>query len=273
MVTYLLKSVMLLNARGHALAYCLAYFLYPIGALKAMFFSPLYLLLLLGPALLGAWASYRTKTTFTKYSQKQTSRGITGAQVAQAILERNNISNVTVESVQGFLSDHYDSKAKVLRLSPDVYNGHSMAALGVAAHEVGHAIQDATNYSPLQLRSNLVPAVGISSNLGSFIIMGSFMLGGAATAFGAQLAWIGLFLFGMGSVFALVTLPVEFDASKRALETLKTGGFVSNEELGGAKKVLDAAALTYVAAAVAAIASVLMYAIQLGLFNSRSRDE
>jgi Zn-dependent membrane protease YugP len=197
---------------------------------------------------------------------------MTGAEVAQGILARNNISDVQVEQVAGFLSDHYDPRTKVLRLSPDVYNGYSMAAFGVAAHEVGHAIQHARNYTALRARSYLVPIAGFGSSLGMYMIVGSMILGGATNILGARLAWIGLVLFSMGTLFAFVTLPVEFDASSRALETLKTGGFVSPDELIGARRVLNAAALTYVAAAVASLASLLYYAIQLGLIG-RSREE
>lgn len=224
------------------------------------------------PMLLCVLASWRTKSVFNKYSRLTTSRRLTGAQVAQGILDRNNISNVRIEQVAGFLSDHYDPGGKVLRLSPDVYNGYSMAAVGVAAHEVGHAIQDAKHYSGLVARTGLVPLERFGSYLGLYMIFGSMMLGGASNILGAQLAWIGLALFSLGTVVALVTLPVEFDASRRALETLKTGGFVSPDELTGARRVLNAAALTYVAAAVASIASLLYYAIQLGLIG-RSRED
>jgi Zn-dependent membrane protease YugP len=181
----------------------------------------------------------------------------TGAQVALRILREHEITDVTVVEGQGFLSDHYDPRTKVLRLSPDVYNGYSMAAFGVAAHEVGHAIQHARNYTALRARSYLVPIAGFGSSLGMYMIVGSMILGGATNILGARLAWIGLVLFSMGTLFAFVTLPVEFDASSRALETLKTGGFVSPDELIGARRVLNAAALTYVAAAVASLASLL----------------
>lgn len=235
-------------------------------------FPPSYLILVMIPMLLCGIASWRTRSIFNKYSRLGTSRGLTGAQVAQAILDRNNISDVRIEQVSGFLSDHYDPSSKVLRLSSEVYNGYSMAAVGVAAHEVGHAIQDAKHYSPLVARSGLVPFERIGSNVGIYMIFGSMMLGGATNVLGAQLAWIGLALFSLGTLFAFVTLPVEFDASRRALETLKTGALVSPEELNGARRVLSAAALTYVAAAVASLASLLYYAIQLGLIG-RSRDD
>lgn len=235
-------------------------------------FPPYYLILVVIPFALCLLASWRTKSVFNKYSRLTTSRRLTGAQVAQGILDRNNISNVRIEQVGGFLSDHYDPKAKVLRLSPDVYSGYSMAAVGVAAHEVGHAIQDAKHYSPLVARTGLVPLQYFGSNVGIYMIFGSMMLGGVSTAVGAPLAWIGLALFSLGTLFTFITLPVEFDASRRALETLRTGGFVSPEELGGASQVLSAAAMTYVAAAVASLASLLYYAIQLGLIG-RSRDE
>ena len=233
----------------------------------------IFALLFLFPMLLCVWASFRTKSVFKKYSQIATSRQMTGAQVAEKILSINNITDVTVEPVQGFLSDHYDPRTKTLRLSPDVFNGYSMASLGVAAHEVGHAIQHAKAYAPLQWRSALVPVVTFANTTWTYIIFGGMLLGGANAALGFKLAWVGLGVYAVGSLFSLVTLPVEFDASKRALVSLQTGGFVSPEELGGAKKVLDAAALTYVAAAVASLAQLLYYALQLGLLGGGGRDE
>jgi hypothetical protein len=229
-------------------------------------------------------ASWRTQSVFKKYSKIATSNAlagnsahgwssqVTGAEVAQSILSRNNISDVKIEKVGGFLSDHYDPRSKTLRLSPDVYDGYSMAAMGVAAHEVGHALQHALGYLPLKLRSQLVPIAGFASPIGMWMIIGSMLLGGATSALGGQLAWLGLALFSLGTLFTFVTLPVEFDASRRALATLQTGGHVPPEALNGARKVLNAAALTYVAAAVASLASVLYYAIQLGLIGG-SRDD
>jgi Zn-dependent membrane protease YugP len=186
--------------------------------------------------------------------------GVTGAQAARRILDTNGLYNVAVERVNGFLSDHYDPRSKTLRLSPDVYDTPSLAAVGVAAHEAGHALQDKAHYAPLQLRSAMVPSVQIGSWLGPIIFMvGLFM----STAFGETLAWVGLILFGATAVFALVTLPVEFDATKRAKQLLVSQGILAPQEMQGVNRVLDAAALTYVAAALQAIMTVLYYAYLL----------
>jgi uncharacterized protein len=187
----------------------------------------------------------------------RTGRGIAGAQAARLVLDANGLHHVNVEQVQGFLSDHYDPRAKTLRLSPQVYQSNSLAAVGVAAHEAGHAIQDQQNYGPLALRSAMVPSVQIGSWLGPIVFfVGLFMAV-------EPLAWIGLLLFGATALFALVTLPVEFDASKRAREILVSNGVVAPQELKGVNAVLDAAALTYVAAALQAVTTLLYYAFIL----------
>ena len=173
------------------------------------------------------------------------------------ILDANGLQHVNVEQVQGFLSDHYDPRSKTLRLSPQVYQSPSLAAVGVAAHEAGHAIQDKVNYGPLGLRSAMVPSVQIGSWLGPLIFMAGLFLNAT------PVAWLGLILFGATAVFALVTLPVEFDASKRAKEILVTQGVLAPQELKGVTAVLDAAALTYVAAALQAITTLLYYAFLL----------
>jgi len=220
----------------------------------------LYLLFALPALALGLWAQMRVRSAFGKYSRVRTMSGITGAQAARRILDANGLYNVNVERVSGFLSDHYDPSGKVLRLSPDVYETPSLAAVGVAAHEAGHALQDQKNYGPLQLRSAMVPSVQIGSWLGPIIFMvGLFMSG----AFGQTIAVIGLILFAATAVFSLVTLPVEFDATKRAKELLVSQGIVSSQEMPGVSSVLDAAALTYVAAALQAIMTVLYYAFLL----------
>ena len=172
---------------------------------------------------------------------------------------------MNIERVGGTLSDHYDPGHKVLRLSQDVYATPSIAAVGVAAHEAGHALQDKLNYGPLRLRSAIVPAVQFGSWLGPIIFMVGFFMAGT---FGESLAWIGILLFGATALFALVTLPVEFDASKRAKQQLATAGILTPQEIQGVDKVLDAAALTYVAAAVQAITTVLYYVLLMG----RRRD-
>lgn len=225
------------------------------------FFDPLYLVLAIPPLLLGMWAQYRVQSAFAKYSRVRTSTGIDGAHAARRILDINSLQNVNIERVGGTLSDHYDPGHKVLRLSQDVYATPSIAAVGVAAHESGHALQDKVSYGPLRLRSAIVPAVNFGSWLGPIIFMVGFFMSGT---FGDSLAIIGLLLFGATAVFALVTLPVEFDASKRAKQQLASAGILSPQEIQGVDKVLDAAALTYVAAAVQAVTTVLYYVLLLG---------
>ena len=221
------------------------------------FFDPLYLILALPALLLGLYAQFRVRSTFAHYSKVRAVSGITCAQAARRILDANGLHHVAVERTEGMLSDHYDPRSKTLRLSPDVFELPSLAAVGVAAHEAGHALQDKTNYAPLQLRSAMVPTVQIGSWLGPIIfLVGLFMAG----AFGTTIAWFGLILFAATAVFALVTLPVEFDASKRARELLVANGVLVPQEVQGARQVLDAAALTYVAAALQAIMTLIYYA-------------
>jgi Zn-dependent membrane protease YugP len=223
----------------------------------------LYILFSLPALLLGFWAQMKVKGAFDKYSRVRTFTGVTGAEVARRILDSNGLQNVKVEQVGGFLSDHYDPTSRTLRLSAEVYRSNSVAAAGIAAHESGHAIQHAQNYFPLKIRTAIVPTVQIGSWLGPIIFI-------AGLAFlGQTVAWVGLILFAITAVFALVTLPVEIDASNRAKAILATSGMLYNTEMGGVNKVLDAAALTYVAAAVQAISTVLYY---LFLLNGRSRD-
>lgn len=217
----------------------------------------LYILFSLPALILGLWAQARVRSAFNKYSKVPAGRGIAGAQAARMILDANGLQHVNVEQVQGFLSDHYDPRSKTLRLSPQVYQSPSLAAVGVAAHEAGHAIQDKVNYGPLGLRSAMVPSVQIGSWLGPLIFMAGLFLNAT------PVAWLGLILFGATAVFALVTLPVEFDASKRAKEILVTQGVLAPQELKGVTAVLDAAALTYVAAALQAITTLLYYAFLL----------
>ena len=226
----------------------------------------LYLLFSLPALLLGMWAQFKVKGAFNKYSQVKTYVGLTGAEVARRILDNNGLNNVKVEETNGFLSDHYDPQKKVLRLSPAVYRSNSVAANGIAAHETGHALQDQEAYGMLKLRTAIVPTVQIGSWLGPIIFMvGLFM----SSALGTQVALIGLVFFALTAVFSLVTLPVEFDASRRAKSILATSGIIYNQEMDGVNKVLDAAALTYVAAAIQAISTVLYYAF---LLFGRSRD-
>jgi hypothetical protein len=236
-----------------------------------MIFDPLYLLVIGIGGILSLWASMLTKGRFRKYSQLGTRSNMTGAQVAAAILRDSGIDGVAIEPVAGRLSDHYDPRSRTLRLSEPVYAGRSMAALGVAAHEVGHAIQHATGYTMLQFRSSWVPIANTGSGLSIFVLMAALFLGGAGTALGSSLAFVGVALFATTTVFTLVTLPVEFNASNRALAALK-GRYVTDEEYAGAKKVLDAAAMTYVAAFITSALTLLYWASRLGLLGSRSND-
>jgi uncharacterized protein len=231
-----------------------------------MYFDPLYFLFALPAMLLGLWAQFRVKGTFNKFSQVRSARGMTGAQAARSILDSAGLRDVAVERSGGFLSDHYDPRSKTLRLSDATFASPSVAALGVAAHEAGHALQDQQNYAPLRLRSSLVPAVQFGSWLGPIIFMAGLFL---SSTIGTSLAWVGLAIFGVSAVFALVTLPVEFDASKRAKQILVAQGILGEQEMVGVNRVLDAAALTYVAAAIQAVTTLLYYAyILLG----RNRD-
>ncbi|HER19494.1 MAG TPA: zinc metallopeptidase [Chromatiales bacterium] len=229
----------------------------------------MYLIVIGAGMLLSLWASAKTRGAFAKYSKFTTRRGMTGADVARSILQDNGIRDVTVESVRGNLTDHYDPRSKTLRLSEGVYSSASMAAVGVAAHEVGHAIQHQQGYALLGFRSQWVPVANLGGGISIFVLILAAIMGGAATAFGNTLAIVGVGLFATTTVFTLVTLPVEFDASRRALATLQTGGYMTPEELGGARKVLSAAAMTYVAAFITSLLTLLYWAYRLGLFGGR----
>jgi len=224
------------------------------------FFNPLYLVFALPALLLGLWAQFKVKSAFSRYSQVRAYRGMSGAEVARRVLDFNGLQQVQVEQVNGFLSDHYDPRHKVLRLSPDVFQSPSLASAGVAAHEAGHAIQDKQGYAALKFRTSMVPGVQIGSWLGPIIFLVGFFM---SSTFGDTLAWVGLILFGLTALFAVVTLPVEFDASRRAKEALVVQGILTTDEMTGVNKVLDAAALTYVAAAVQAVMTLLYYATLL----------
>lgn len=225
----------------------------------------MYILFALPALLLGLYAQYKVQRAFERFSRVRTWRGITGAQAARYILDAFGLYDVRVEEVGGFLTDHYDPTRRVLRLSPQVARTPSIAAVGVAAHEAGHALQHARGYWALQLRSAAVPSVQVGSWLGPII----FMLGLFVRSTG--LAWLGVILFSLTVLFALITLPVEFDASARAKRLLVQQGLVTHEELAGVNEVLNAAALTYVAAALQAISTLLYYIFILAGF-SRSRD-
>lgn len=227
-----------------------------------MYFSPIYFIFALPALILGLWAQFKVQSSFKKFSQVRSMTGFSGADVARRMLDSRGLYDVKVEMVSGFLSDYYDPAHRTLRLSPDVFRSNSLAAAGIAAHEAGHALQHKDAYLPLQIRSAIVPTVQIGSWLGPIIFVVGMLIS-------EQLAWIGLILFAATAVFALVTLPVEFNATRRAKEWLVTSGVVYDNEIRGVNSVLDAAALTYVAAAIQAISTVLYY---LFLLSGRSRD-
>lgn len=221
-----------------------------------------FVLLIIGPLLLGLYAQFKVKSTFKKASQVMASSGLTGAQVAAEIMKAHGIHNVGVEPSNGFLSDHYDPRAKMLRLSPDVYNGHSVAALGVAAHEAGHALQDAQGYGPLKLRSAIVPIASFGGTAANIAIMGGCLLMALMpkAGLGVPVLLIGVLGLCAVAVFQLITLPVEFDASRRAKDLLTSTGLVApGAETAFMSKTLNAAALTYVAALVATIGTIIYY--------------
>ena len=239
-----------------------------------MFFANygLYLLFSLPAILLGMWAQAKIKSAYGKYSQIATSSGLTGAQTARRMLDANGLSDVQIEEVAGNLTDHYDPRSRTLRLSQGVYRTNSVAAAGVAAHEVGHALQDQKDYFPLELRTALVPTVQIGSRLGPIVFMAGLFLSYLSTAasnLGFNIALFGLILFGLTALFSLITLPVELNASYRAKAWLASSGGLYPQEMTGINKVLDAAALTYVAAAIQSIGTMLYYAFLL--FGGRRR--
>ena len=211
----------------------------------------MYYFILVVPAMLFAlWAQFNVKSTFTKYSRVNL-HGMTGHDSARAILDANGLYNVRIERVPGELTDHYDPKANVIRLSDAVYGQSTAAAVGVAAHEAGHAVQHATGYTPIKLRSAIIPITNIGSNLAMPLILLGIILSYP------PLAYIGVIAFGLSTVFQLVTLPVEFNASNRAIKALATGGRLDTSEINAAGKVLRAAALTYVAALAVSLGNLL----------------
>jgi Zn-dependent membrane protease YugP len=231
-----------------------------------MWFDPMYFLFLAPGILLAMWAQWRVKSAYASASQVAARSGYSGAETAAALLRAGGINDVRIEPVEGMLTDHYSPQEKVLRLSPEVYAGRSLAALGIAAHETGHAYQDATRYPLLVLRNGLVPMAGIGSNLSWILLMLGFVLGVAG------LIYVGIALFSVTVLFQLVNLPVEFDASRRARIALVDHGLVDADEDQTVGKVLSAAALTYVAATLTAVLTLLYFLFRAG-FLGGSRDE
>jgi Zn-dependent membrane protease YugP len=243
-------------------------------------FSPIEIAIGVFSLLLSAGASLLVKMQFARGQRIAIASGLTGREIAERVLRDADIRDVQIVEHQGFLSDHYNPMNKTLNLSPEVYNGTSAASAGVAAHEVGHAIQHARNYGPMWLRSLLVPPANIGSSLAPWIIMAGFMLGGAATAvhhgspFGHTLILIGVVLFGAATAFTLVTVPVEFNASARAKERLVALGITQpGPEDNAVRGVLTAAGLTYVAAAVTSVLYLLYYLYQAGMIGGGRRDD
>jgi uncharacterized protein len=234
-----------------------------------MFFDPTYLLFMVPALLLSLWASWRTRSAFKKYSKVRTLSGLTGAQAAQRLLDAAGIRDVEIVPTRGTLSDHYNPLTKKLALSEPVYASNSVAAVGVACHEAGHAIQHAQKYAPLWLRSLLVPTANIGSSLGYFMMLIGLFLLYMETGVGPVVFWIGVLLFATVLLFQVVTLPVEFDASSRAKRLAFEHGIVIAQERDGMAKVLNAAALTYVAAAVSTLMTLLYFLLRAGVVGGR----
>jgi Zn-dependent membrane protease YugP len=238
-----------------------------------MLLDPLYMIIIVIGIVLSGGAAFMVKSRFNKGGKVPISSNYTGAQVAKALLQSAGISDVSVHEHRGFLSDHYNPLNKSINLSPEVYNGRSASAAGVAAHEAGHAIQHAQNYFPMWIRSTLVPVVNIGSMLGPWIIFAGIALGAGAEinpGIGHWLAVIGVALFGMATLFTLVTVPVEFDASARAKRQLQELSIVRpGTEANTVSSVLTAAGLTYVAAAINSILMLLYWAYRAGLIGGR----
>lgn len=233
-------------------------------------FDPLYLLFAAPALILSLFASMKVKSTFSRYSRIPSRSGMSGAQAAASMLRAAGVNNVEIEMTQGFLSDHYDPLKRKLRLSPEVYRSNSLSAVGVACHEAGHAIQHARAYAPLMIRSAMVPVVQFGSNFSMWFIMAGFLF--SATNVGRSLLLLGIGLFSLAVLFSLVTLPVEWDASRRAKKEMVRAGIVSTAEVSSSSAVLNAAFLTYVAAAISALMTLLYYLIRAGLLGGRRNN-
>ncbi|MBE6975857.1 MAG: zinc metallopeptidase [Ruminococcaceae bacterium] len=232
-------------------------------------FDYTYILFVLPCLILSIWASANVNSTFKKYAKQLSSRRITGAEAAQRVLSANGVSGVRIERVHGNLTDHFDPRTNVIRLSDSVYDSTSTAAIGVACHEAGHAVQYAKNYSPIKLRAAIVPITNIGSKLAMpLILLGILFAAGESLSFG--FVYAGIACFGLSVVFQLVTLPVEFNASRRAMEAIGSAGILTAEEQRGARRTLTAAALTYVAATAVALAQLLRLLL---IFGGRRRND
>lgn len=226
------------------------------------FYDQYYVLLVVPTLLLALWAQWRVNTTFNKYSRVPSARGLTGAMAARQILDANGLMHIRVEHIRGSLTDHFDPRAGVIRLSDSTYQQANIAAVGVAAHEAGHAVQHAVGYGPIKIRTAIIPITNFGSNLAIPLILLGFFLQLR------PLVLAGVLLYSLVAIFQLVTLPVEFNASSRAIATLEGSGMLYGDEVKGARKVLSAAAMTYVAALVTSLAQLL----RLILLANRRRD-
>lgn len=220
------------------------------------YFDWTYFILVLPAVILAVWASARVKSTYRRFGSVPSARGISGAQAARMVLDENGLYDVKIEQIGGELTDHFDPKANVVRLSADVYNSTSVAAIGIACHEVGHAVQHATGYFPIKIRSAILPLTNFGSKLAMPLLLIGLILSGIAEQYIA-IAYLGVLCFALSAVFQLVTLPTEFNASARAMRAVRSSLLLSDEEQRGTRKVLTAAALTYVAALVVSLAQVL----------------
>lgn len=232
-------------------------------------FDLTYVILVLPCILFSLWASFRVNSTFKKYSNQYSRRRITGAEAAQRVLHANGVRDVRIERVGGNLTDHYDPRTNVIRLSDSVYDSTSTAAIGVACHEAGHAVQYAQNYAPIKFRAAIIPITNIGSHLAMPLILLGLLLTFMETA-SFFFVYAGIACFGLSLVFQLVTLPVEFNASRRAMEAIADTDILTSEEQVGARKTLTAAAMTYVAATAVALAQLLRLLL---IFSGRSRDD
>ncbi|MEM0951648.1 MAG: zinc metallopeptidase [Cyanobacteria bacterium P01_H01_bin.74] len=238
------------------------------------FYDPMYMVIMLIGSVLVFLPQLWVKNTVKKHHETLTAQGMRGCDIANRILADNGLHHVSVELSQGELSDHYDPSVKAVRLSPEIYQGRSVSSAAIAAHECGHAIQHAKGYYPVVVRSAMVPAVNLGSNLGPLLLMAALFLGASSQVmpdWAWLLAWAGVALYGMAVAFHFVTLPVEFDASFRAMKILKTSHYLNKNELSGAQSVLTAAACTYMASALYALMQLLYYVMRI-MGSSRSND-
>jgi uncharacterized protein len=235
------------------------------------FFDPLYFIIMIPPLIFMLYAQAKVNSTFNKYSKQVNGRHMTGVEAAGVLLRANGLSDIRIEGAKEKLGDHYDPSKKVLRLSPGVANTPSVAALGIVAHEVGHAVQDKTGYGFMKFRTAFVPAANIGSTMGYIFVMLGFVLYlFSRSSFGLTIVLIGIFLFSLAVIFSLITLPVEFNASNRARAMLNSTGLVTAQEHNAASAVLSAAALTYVAATLQAVAQLFYYVLMfIGMRDNR----